>query len=169
MFLNGFCLSTMLAFPTGPGAATSMATVSCLRPKPPWPSPGFHHRFFLRTVLPRKLDSGACLWDCVWEKGWYIAAGKGLTPVSKLLYGLIPCIMPPVASTKCLFTVWDVFPVTASRSKQMCSSSTRRSPDSILSGFLHLLRSISSENQGYPQLCDAELEPRVVILRACLC
>ena len=124
-------------------------------PKPPWLSPGLHHYFFLQTALEaaaEKIGLRSVL-DCqtVEENGSYIAAGlpKGLTPVHILLCGLVPCIIPPVANARCLFTVWGVFPITASKSKQIYTIATRRSPDNMLSGFLSLMRSISHGDQDY--------------------
>lgn len=96
--------------------------------------------------LQRKTDR-----QTVEENGYYTAAGlsKGLTPIHVLLCGLVPCIVPPGANAGCLCTVRGVFPMTASKSKQIYTPATRRSPDNTLSGFLSLMRSISHGDQDY--------------------
>lgn len=90
--------------------------------------------------------------DCqtVEENGYYMAAGlsKGLSPVHMLLCRLVPCIVPPMANARCLFMVWGIFPIT-SKSNQIYTTATRRSPDNVLSVFLSLMRSISHGEQDY--------------------
>lgn len=68
-------------------------------------------------------------------KGYYVSASisKGLMPVHTLVWCLFPCIIPPMANTRCLFTNWVIFPISPTKPKQIYTTAARRSPDNMLS------------------------------------